>query len=464
MKKFKTSSYILELEIKPNKKQIDIINKRFRIAKSIYNACLNQCLKRHKRLMADKSYRYWLNEKPSQERTSNLKEIRIKYNFTEYKLHEWVVPIKHHFKNQLGINEVQKLATRAFETVHKLHFDKFKKVYFKTPQEFITIEGKSNDRGLIFKKNKIQWGRGFIIPVIIKKNDKYAQLALLDRTKYVRILKREIRGRERFYVQLCQEGTPPQKHKTADIKNRVGIDIGTSTIAVVSDKDIFFREICLHKLPYDRLKKIDRAMSRIRLLNSNWKTSKNYLKTKSLRKEIIRKITVLRTQSHNILANYILSLGTDIRVEKMSFSGLQKRATKMTFNKKNGKIISKKRFGKSLLNYAPSSLLRIINNKLKYQGLELKEIDTYSVKASQFNHTTGEFKKKSLSERWNVINGVKIQRDLYSAFLIQNTTNDLKSIDIELCNIKFNNFLKLHEIEIDKIKKLNNKKMNWFVA
>ena len=109
-------------------------------------------------------------------------------------------------------------------------------------------------------------------------------------------------------------------------------------------------------------------------------------------------------------------------------------------------------------------LLEIVNRKLKHQNLELKRIDTYSVKASQLDHTTGEYKKKQLYNRWNIINDKPIQRDLYSAFLIQNTLDTLDTIDVDLCNLKFNNFVKLHDIEIQRLKNLNNKKLNWFVA
>ena len=148
----------------------------------------------------------------------------------------------------------------------------------------------------------------------------------------------------------------------------------------------------------------------------------------------------------------------------MRFQSLQKRAKKTTRNKKNGKINKKKRFGKSIANYAPAMLLEIINRKLKYESLELKKIDTYAVCASQLNHITGECTKKFLTNRWNNIDDKPIQRDLYSAFLIQNTTKTLDIVDIDLCNLKFDNFVKLHNIEIQRLKNLNNKKLNWFVA
>ncbi|MDY6142565.1 MAG: transposase, partial [Bacilli bacterium] len=109
------------------------------------------------------------------------------------------------------------------------------------------------------------------------------------------------------------------------------------------------------------------------------------------------------------------------------------------------------RFGKSLANKAPSMLLTIINRKLSYYQLKLIEIDTFKAKASQFNHFNRTYNKKSLSQRWNDFNGIKIQRDIYSAFLIMNISNDLKSVDIDKCNDRFENFNRLHDLEVERL-------------
>src|SRR5690606_19781525 len=95
-----------------------------------------------------------------------------------------------------------------------------------------------------------------------------------------------------------------------------------------------------------------------------------------------------RKQSHNKLANHLLSLGLDIRVEQMSFKGLQRRSKQTTLNHKTGRINRKKRFGKSLARRAPARLLSIIDNKLNYHGVSLKKIDTIKVHANLFNHFT----------------------------------------------------------------------------
>ena len=47
--------------------------------------------------------------------------------------------------------------------------------------------------------------------------------------------------------------------------------------------------------------------------------------------------------------------------------------------------------------------------------------------------------------------GTKVQRDLYSAFLIQNVDDSLKQVDVERCNQSYDSFLALHDREIRRL-------------
>ena len=87
----------------------------------------------------------------------------------------------------------------------------------------------------------------------------------------------------------------------------------------------------------------------------------------------------------------------------------------------------------------------------------LIKVDTWSVKASQYNHIDNNYIKKELSERWNYFDRVRIQRDLYSAFLIMNVKDNLKEIDRYLCVEGFDRFKELHDIEIERIKSCESK-------
>jgi hypothetical protein len=150
------------------------------------------------------------------------------------------------------------------------------------------------------------------------------------------------------------------------------------------------------------------------------------------------------------LANDVIRLGDDFYVETMNFKGLQARSKKTEKNDK-GKFKRKKRFGKSLANKAPAMLLTIIDRKLSYHGLKLNKINTSKVKASQYNHMDQECTKKKLSQRWNDLRGIKIHRDLYSAFLIMNVHESLESINQQSCHQSFDHFIDLHNEELKRL-------------
>jgi hypothetical protein len=62
MKPERTPSFISELELSVSAKDIALPEKNLRIARSIYNACLNESLKRLRALRGDKDYRDCVSE------------------------------------------------------------------------------------------------------------------------------------------------------------------------------------------------------------------------------------------------------------------------------------------------------------------------------------------------------------------------------------------------------------------
>ncbi|MEZ7734314.1 transposase, partial [Fusobacterium periodonticum] len=408
------------------------------------------------------------------EQSKRYKELDKKYSISKFELNKYVKPMTQKFKKNIGSQMGQELAERAFATYEKFKYGKAKKVYFKSYGNFYSVREKGNITGLRFFKEDccISW-LGLKIPVIMKNNDKYAQSCFLDKLLYCRLLKRVANGKNKYYVQITFEGTPPKKHKVGG-ENEIGIDIGTSTIAIVSDNKVELK-ILAENIEINEKEKIrlQRKLDRQRRANNpnkynadgtinienkeKWKKSKSYVKTKLKLSNLQRKIAEKREQSHNILANSILEIGTIVKVENMNFKALQRRSKKTEISEKTGKFKKKKRFGKSLSNRAPALLIEIINRKLEYIGKNIIKIDTFKVKASQLNHSTNEYEKKSLSKRWVEILGNKIQRDLYSAFLIKNVKENLEEVNIEKAQKEFKNFVKLHNEEIERIKKGNVK-------
>ncbi len=483
-------NFILTLELDVEIYQENILDKRLEMSRNIYNSCLGELFKRYNTMKQSKEYKKVSKMPTSKERNQLFNELNKKYGLTEYSLHEYVSPMQKHFKINIDSFTAQKIATRCFNAFQKLIFHQAKKVHFKKYGEMNSVEGKSNKTGIRFKENTLIWN-GLKVPLIIKKNDEYARITLMNKIKYCRIVRKFIRGKYKYYIQLILDGVPPIKinNETGEIKNsigegRVGIDIGTQTVAYSSKHEVKLLELCpeVENTECEKrilMRKLDRQRRSNNPDNYNedgtikkgimvngkkqklkWHKSKKYIRTQNKLMEIQRKQAAIRKQSHNKMANQIVSIGNKVYVETMNYMGLQKRANNTTINQKTGKINKKKRFGKSLANKAPSMFLTILDNKLKWHGEQLLKIDTFKIKASQYNHIEDKYIKKDLSERWNDFGEFKIQRDLYSAFIIMCTKDSLKETDKDLCNKEFENFKIKHDEEIERIKNSNGKKIS----
>lgn len=411
------------------------------------------------------------------ERNEAFKLIEEEFGLSGTAINKLITSLRVNEFQQLGSHVTIKLELRAMQAIDKLKFGEADNVNFIRKGEMYSFESSDNKQGIRFRDGIVIFNK-LKTPVIIKKNDKYAQMALQNRVKYCRFVKKNIKGKDRYYVQLIFEGIPPMKidKETGEIKNhigkgKIGIDIGTQTIAYSSKNEVKLLELApeVNDIEKDKrriLRKMDRSRRASNpnkynengIINTNdkskWIKSKNYIKAQTQLREIQRKQAIIREESHNKLANHIISLGNDIKVETMNYKGLQAKAKKTTINEKIGKYNKKKRFGKSLANKAPSKFIEILARKLKYWKEELHKIDTKEVKASQYNHITNEYKKKELKERWNNFGKFEIQRDLYSSFLIMNVNDDIKSINRDDCFKTFEKFKELHDMEISRLRSI----------
>ena len=474
------ANFIVQFPLRTEKYQEDILNKRFEIGRKIYNSLVTVSQKRYKEMIKTRKYRNLMsmltgNKKSDKPILKQIDQIRKEYGLTEYSLHADVKEMQKHFKKNVDSFTAQKIATTLWKSYDKLFYGNGKRVYYKKYGDMNSLEGKSNSTGIRLVDEHLIWN-GLNIPVVIDWNNPYEYQAMQSEISYCRIIRKFVRNKYKFYVQVVFKGTPPTKFnkETGEIKHSlgegdVGLDIGTSTIAISSNTDVKLL-ILADKVQNieDEKRRLSRKMERSRRAtnpeNYNedgtikkqgskkviWNKSNHYVKYQNQLKELYRKQADVRKYQHECLANYIVSLGRNIYIEQMNFAGLQKKAAKTEKND-SGKFKRKKRFGKSLANRAPAMLMTIINRKLACYELELIEINTFKAKASQFNHMTDEYHKKSLSQRWNDLNGIKIQRDLYSAFLIMNISDDLESFDIEKCNDRFDNFKMLYDIEIQRL-------------
>ncbi|MCR5450741.1 MAG: hypothetical protein K6F23_15250 [Solobacterium sp.] len=478
-----TRSFVLTLEA--DIKDCEFIEKYFRILDQIYNGCLDTALKRLHRLQMDPEYQMLVKNKSVPGRNKKIHQKQIEYGYTEYQFHEKAAEMKHHFSDTVGIDECQKQATKAFRAVEKIRFHEADRVRHHSVYDDTSVEGKSKNSALNYRNGLLYIGRKHKYEVTVKPGDAYAEEALRSsRLKYVRLTRKTIRGKTRYFVQLVLRGIPPKKHEYGSEETVTGLDIGVSTVAEVSSEHVQLHALAPEIPETDaEIRRISRAMDRSRRASNpsnykddgsilrgklKWKYSGRYRKLRAKRRELYRKRAASLKESHEKLANEMLERSTCIICETMNYRALQKRSKKTSVNQKNGRYNRKSRFGKALANHAPSMFEAILDRKLHYIGKELIHTDTSKICASQINHATGEKVKKDLSVRTFEIEGIMVQRDLYSAFITGHTAYSSKdsekpdTVDYESCAADFEHYIVLQKKELKRLQETG--KLSWYIS
>ena len=484
-------TFTLELRLMTTPEDDAVLDKRFGICNHIYNVMVKEARKRLSNLYRDHEYKeimypYCRTGKFKTGDKKKLDALRKKYGLTEYAFKNYLDAKQNRFNDNIDGRTRQKEASRAWKAVKGVMFPNGQNIHFQKLRNRSSVEGNSNTTGIRYSNQRLHW-KGLDIPVVVRKRDAYAKEAL--RTcfvKYCRIVRKWHKHKYRYYVQLVMEGIPPVKENRQknydDILHDdtpVGIDIGPSTIAVVSPNKVLFQELAEDVSFIEKeIRHLNRKIERETRLanpdnynaNGTWKTnnpnrtynkSRYQLMNEHKRKELYQKRHNKLKYSHDCMANEILeSFGTDIHIEQMDWKALAKRSKKTEKNDKC-KYKKKKRFGKSISNHAPSMLVKTLERKLSYVSKPLMVVDNKSIKASQFNHITGEYMSSDINLRWKRLDDTTlVQRDLYSAFLLMNCT-DTETISMEQCFDAFDDFKKKHDdcmthLEMQKV--MQNKK------
>jgi hypothetical protein len=505
--------YTLKLKLKTTPYIDKILEKRFRIAEVMQNMCLSEFRGRLTCMWQSKEYQKARKMEKGEERTKEFKTIEKKYKLTKSDYEKYISKIQHHYRNHIDSFSAQKIAMRVKEAIDKVRFNNGRTVHFKKFGSLHSIEGKSNDSGITydFENNSINWIK-INIPVKIKKNDNYAVEAItycerkaeeraiykakhqsnpkrkkkipkIGGLSFLRLEREYVGNKMCYYVQFIIDGIPPSKiDKEGNLKHKVkdgdiGIDLGPSTVAVAADDTIILKPLAENVETNEKeIRKLQRKLDRQRRINNpdnynpdktvkqgkkEWIWSKNMILTiKKLKNEHRIRAAKVR-QSHCMLANEILEHGNKIKIEEMSIEGMKRKKKKTVINKKTGRIASKKRLGKSIQNHSPTQFQNILAYKVQWAEGSFQKINTWKVRASQYNPIEDDCKKKSINQRWNYINyngnEIKIQRDILSAFIIKNVKDNIKEVDREKCLKEFNNFLMLHDKEIERLTKLKEK-------
>lgn len=493
-KKSTTSTCCLTLPLKLEKWQEDRLSKRFEIARQIYNTLVHVELKKLRRLEQTAAYRenqarirelYQHNSQKTAEfrectkiRTRLLQEA----GFSEYGFKSDVKDYYKHFNENIGSSvSVHGIAPQVWAAFEKKLFGNGKLVHYKKAGDIHSLRGysmtgKSGGVEIIFRGTFIEW-KGLKLPLKLSPDNAYEREMLSYRVKYVRILRKPGKNKDHWYAQLSLEGKPVIKRDTATGEpilpvghGAVGIDIGPQTIAYCAASEVNLMELAdqVQNIEHDK-RILQRKLERSRRANNpdNYaedgtikrgkkltrNKSKRYLKIQKQLAYLQHYQAETRKRQHIQLANHLLSLGDCFYVEDMEWPALTHRAKKTEISEKTGKYKRKKRYGKSVANKAPAALMSILKLKCECLGLPGVIRVPTSVKASQYNHQSGTYEKKTLNQRWNHMpDGEEIQRDLYSAFLLQHCTPQLDGFDRDALRRDYDAFRNLHHRTIQRLR------------
>ena len=472
-----------------------IIDKRFHALSHIHNVMVKRARKLLIKLKHDKVYQAYLSEykelakKLAENKKSTksekarkkvlstlMSDIRLKMGLSEYGFHSYIKVCAKQYKKCLSSLQVQKEATRVWRGAEKVVFGEGKELHFKKFMDFNTISGKNNTNGVKFEKStlSIEWLGLYISCKLPKKatDVDYLHEALSSDVAYCEIERKMFPNGWHYYVVVYLKDDAPCKIRELG-NNLMGIDPGTSTIAGYSDTKAVLAELAPDCKKYN--KQIEKLSCKLdnskRATNPNkynpdgtikrgnydkWVFSKTYLKNRQKLKYLYRKKAAYTKQSHEELCNELLTDSNIFIIEAMNYKGLQRKSKNVErsdkisdIKQKDGSIKQirkfkrKKRFGRSLNNRAPAMFLTILKRKAILYGGQVYKINTQTFKASQYDHITDTYTKVPLSQRDKYVGNHKVQRDLYSAFLIRNTDNDLEHPDRDKCICGFDRFLEL---------------------
>ncbi len=430
MGRAKTPSFTTEIPLIVSSQDEAELLSRFQAGRQLYNALLNESMLRMNLVRKSELFQHAKKMNKGKERNDAFQLAKKTYRYSDYDLQSFAATTAKAagwIASKIDAAAGQKLATRAFQASEKVLFGYANKVRFKVPNRFNSMEGKSNKQGIRWNSNQLVWGKLKLESIIDEKN-LVLKHGLSSTVKYVRLLKRELHGKQRWFAQLICEGLPYQKKENFVTQGEIGIDLNVSNVAYVCDQNagllpfaekvpVLKKDIAAIQCKMQRSQRVanpdnyepDREgrkgrktivkKGKVKKGRRKWNKSKNYLRLSAKKRELERRRAAYSKSKNRELVNDILRNGNQIKAENVSVKGWQKR------------------YGKAIAAKSPGFFQSELKRKAESAGGSFTKFSTRKTALSQ-THLTGKRIKKSLSERvHHDQTGIVMQRDLFSAFL-----------------------------------------------
>src|SRR5258707_2118778 len=409
-------SFVCEVPLQVNSAQERILLARLEAARQVYHACLGEASRRVRLVRQSKAFqRARTLPRDDAARKTRFAQARAQHAFSAYALHAYVQRVGHAW---LGHNRysltLQKRTSRAYRAANRLLLGTARRVRFKGRHQLDTVEGKTNSSGIRWCQDHVEW-KGLVLPARLDPRDPVLAHGLACPVKYARLVRRKPGERNRFYAQLVCQGIACRKPQHQLGTGIVGLDLGPSTIAVVSAHDTLLRPFCPEVAPdAQALRRLERHLDRqqrasnpanydqrgrVKNGKKRWRVSKRQRTVQARRREVYRTLAATRQRSHGQLAHRVLALGDTLQLEQLSYRAWQRT------------------YGKSVQLCAPGMFVERLSRLAGSAGGTIVPINAWRAPVSQTRHS-GPVKKKARAQPWHACPfGASAQRDLFSAWL-----------------------------------------------
>jgi hypothetical protein len=146
----------------------------------------------------------------------------VEYKFLRYSFHDDIKKLQHYYQKNIDSFTAQKIADRLWQAYEKLIFGNGKAIHFIKFGDFNSVEGKSNGTGIMYRDGYLVWN-GLTIPVVLNSKNAYETEALEKPIAYCRIIRKFVRGRYKFYVQIVFKSTDKELDTVSNTLVKVSV-------------------------------------------------------------------------------------------------------------------------------------------------------------------------------------------------------------------------------------------------
>lgn len=476
---------VLELPLVVEKWQDDLIIKKMKIAKMMYNQLLKERLTVYEELKKTREWRALgeiireeLSAESENEKRRKSDRLKAAYDrrnqllreagFSEYDFGSLAIAISKYYNKHISSKMAQlSVGGPTWKSFEALLFKNGEKCHFKSARDEVSLvsDGKSGitvrvvDGVLcVVMSNSRAKARRIVLPFYLnrKTNTEYVRHMLKGvpdekgLVRQVRIVHKEQKGADRFYVQLTLARAPYCKlddrgepiHRIGS--GRVGLAFWRGKIAAVSAKEVYVADLCAGQERFDETRvAIQKKMDELRRLNNpdnfnedgtvkngifvdgkkmrlKWHDSIQYKELRGQLSELYRVHTEQKRLAEKNICYHLLGMGNEFYFAEYSFA-----TEKPPWDEDdpethlaNAEYRKKKERRKSIQNGAPATFFTLLNQKLEQKGCSA--VTKVSVDESYYwyRHDIGANDKELMNSSILSFNGVLVPQTVYRAFLI----------------------------------------------